>query len=224
MTLTWLCPTWNRPACVRRLIAQFLAQDFPRDQLSLLILDDSGQYTNQTGPGWQLISFPRRFHSLPAKYNALLGLVVTDAVVIAEDDDLYSPQHSAACAAALRYGNVSKPSKVKVQCGPEHIESDPGRFHASLAIETEFLRSLGGWPLTSRADFDLQLIARLRQAGTIADPCQLGFEPTYTFTWETSGHYHAQAYGRGPEDAGYYDRAAAASGPVEFVGQVFNLP
>lgn len=223
MTLTWLCPTWNRPACVRQLITQFLAQDYPRDKLQLLIIDDAGQYDNQSGPGWQLISFNRRFTSLPEKYNAMLGMVRTDGIVIAEDDDLYSPQHSAACAAALAQGNVSKPSVVRVQYGPEHTESDPGRFHASLAIRTEFLRSIGGWPVTRRADFDLQLISKLRETGTkLIDPCELGYEPTYTFRWETSGHYHAQAYGHGPGDPEYYDRAAAASGSVRFVGELFS--
>lgn len=222
MTLTWLCPTWNRPACLRELVRQFLAQDYPRDQLQLLILDDAGQYDNQQGPGWQLISFARRFHSLPEKYNALLSLVNTDGVIIAEDDDLYSSRHSSACAGALQFGNVSKPSVVNVQYGPEHTESDPGRFHASLAMRTEFLRSIGGWPITTRADFDLQLIAKLRRTGTrIVDPCELGYPPTYTFRWETSGHYHAQAYGHGPDDPGYYDRAAAASGAIQFVGKLF---
>jgi hypothetical protein len=227
LSITWLTCTWNRPRCLRNLVRQFLAQDYPKDQLSLLILDDAGQYHNQGDNNWQLISFNRRFFSLAEKYNALLGMVNSDIVVIAEDDDLYSPLHTKAHATALELSaaNTSKPSRVKVQYGPEHEESDPGRFHASMAIEAGWLRSIGGWgygPDSMRADFDLQLIAKLREKGTIADPCSYGFEPTYTFTWETSGHYHAQAYGTGPGDKGFYGRAALASGPVEFVGDLFS--
>ena len=112
MKLTWICPTWNRPKCVADLVGQFLAQDYPQEKLNLLILDDAGQYENQSGDRWQLISFNRPFSTLGDKYNAMLSMVDADAVVITEDDDVYLPQHTAACAHALQFGDVCKPTNV----------------------------------------------------------------------------------------------------------------
>jgi hypothetical protein len=227
MTVTWICPTWNRPKCLRELVRQFLAQDYPRERLELLILDDAGQYENQRGDDgqgghrWQLISFDRPFPTLGDKYNALLSMVTTEAVVIAEDDDLYHPRHTAQHAQVLLDFSASKPSTVNVDHKGLHREPAAGRFHASMAARTDLLRSLGGWPTNRRADFDLQMIAKLQRAfGQFGDPCLIDPEPTYTFTWEGSGHYHAQAYGRGPTDEGWLARARAAAGPVSFIGDL----
>lgn len=221
MTLTWLCPTWNRPKLLANLVRQFLAQEYPADQVELLILDDAGQYDNQRGDRWQVISFDRPFATLPEKYNAMLGIVTSDAVIIAEDDDLYSPQHTTACAAALAVGKVCKPSRVLTHVGGVIRNEDAvGRFHASLAFDANWARQLGGWPVTRRADFDLQMIGRLTQARSLVDPIAMGFAPTYMFTWEGTGHYHAQAYGQGPADEGWLARARQAAGPIHYVGKI----
>lgn len=220
MKLTWICPTWNRPECLRNLIAQFKAQEHKESEL--LILDDSGQYSNQEGSGWQLISFKRPFHTLPEKYNALLGMATSDAIVIAEDDDLYSPQHSSACEAALQVGRWCKPSKVKSLYGGKlNIEDSAGRFHASIACWCRNLRHVGGWPITQTGDFDQQLIKRLETECPASDPIALGFEPTYTFNWDKSGHSHGQSAMQGPRDQEWLTRARIAAGPIEYVGELF---
>ncbi len=218
--LTWICPTWNRPAMLANLVRQFLAQDYPADRRELLILNDSGQFDTQSGDGWQLISFPRRFHSLPEKYNALLGLVgqYSDAVVVAEDDDLYSPQHTAACAAALANAEVCKPSQVLMTYrGETSLRDARGRFHASLAMRAGWFRGLGGWPITRELNFDKRLMGDLQQHGRLGDPIKLGYSPTYTYVWDgVRGHGSAfRAHG-----LDWYDRAAAASGPPPYIGQL----
>lgn len=218
--LTWICPTWNRPALLANLVRQFLAQDYPADRCELLILCDSGQFDSQAGAGWQIIAIPRRFHSLPEKYNALLGLVGrhSDAVVIAEDDDLYSPHHSSACAAALANADYCKPSRVLMTYNGTTTPRDArGRFHASLAMQIDWFRSLGGWPLTRELNFDKRLMHDLQQHGRHGDPIKLGFEPTYTYVWDgVRGHGSAfRTYG--PD---WYDRAAEASGHVPYLGKL----
>lgn len=239
MKLCWICPTWNRPECLRNLVRQFLAQDYPRDKLQLIILDDAEQYETQNGDRWKIVSLKRvivdpAFSTLPAKYNALLKLVPIDcdAVVIAEDDDDYHPLHTAACAAALRHANWCKPSRVRSDFAPSGEPAD-GRFHASLAMRRDWLMSHGGWPISNRADFDQQLIAKLTAIEPPADPlsCRLPglqgvlmrhcYPMTYTFRWGSSGHTHAQAYTRGPDDCDWLQRARGASGPVEYVGKLF---
>lgn len=218
--LTWICPTWNRPAMLANLVRQFLAQEYPADRRELLILCDSGQFDNQSGDGWQLISIPRRFHSLPEKYNALLGLVSqsSDAVVIAEDDDLYSPLHTAGCAAALANAEVCKPSLVNMTYrGETTPRNGRGRFHASLAMRADWLRKLGGWPNTREPAFDKRLMGDLQQHGRLGDPIRLGFPPTYTYVWDgVRGHGSAfRAHGEN-----WYDQAAAATGPPPYVGKL----
>lgn len=237
MKLCWICPTWNRPACLRNLIAQFLAQDDSQHELHLIICDDAGQYCYQFGTDpagghrWEIMPVGSPFATLPEKYNALLGMVPQscEGIVIAEDDDLYHPLHSAACAAALQLGDVSKPSKVRSQYGGrEQTEDAAGRFHASLAVRADFLRHIGGWPATARADFDQQFIARLA-TGRVVDPLtcrhnwRIGwrhFPPTYCFRWETTQHTHAQGVMRGPADEDWLERARAAAGPIAYVGKL----
>ena len=219
--LTWICPTWNRPTLLAGLVRQFLAQDYPATRRELLILCDSGQFDTQAGDGWQLIAIPRRFHSLPAKYNALLGLVGqhSDAVVIAEDDDLYSPLHSAACNAALQQHDFAKPSSVLMTYrGLTSPRESRGRFHASLAMHAPWLRSLGGWPLTSAPNFDKQFMSRLCDRNRVAgDPIALGYPPTYTYVWDGVGGHGSAFRAHGDN---WYDRAAEAAGKVPQLGKL----
>ena len=64
------------------------------------------------------------------------------------------------------------------------------------------------------------MIARLNREQKLTDPLELGHGSTYTFTWEGSGHYHAQAYGRGADDEGWLERARHAAGPIHYVGKL----
>lgn len=220
MRATWITPTWNRPKLLGQLVRQFLDQTYDAEQLDMLILDDAGQYHTQLiDKRIHLISFYRPFATLPEKYNALLGMIDHEGcVVIAEDDDLYAPDHTLRHVQALEKSNWSKPSRVWTDVGGvKQIEPAAGRFHASIAARVPFLRSTGGWPITRRADFDLMLLARLSHfGGNPADPAGTA-DPTYTFTWEKTGHYHAQAYGRGPDDENWLSRAREAAGPIHFV-------
>ena len=64
----------------------------------------------------------------------------------------------------------------------------------------------GGWPLTSRGDFDQQLMARLNFLGTAGDPCSVA-TTGYVFRWGPTGAYPGQALMRGPEDEEWYGQA-----------------
>jgi hypothetical protein len=56
----------------------FHGQDYPEDRRELIILDDAGELQNDSCGGWQIISIPRRFRSLPEKFNAIAGLAKGD--------------------------------------------------------------------------------------------------------------------------------------------------
>lgn len=206
-----LCPTYRRPKLLENSIACYLAQDYPADRRELIILDDAGELQNQTGEGWQIISIPRRFRSLPEKFNALAGLARGEVLVVWEDDDIYLRHHVSSHVTAMVGHLWSKPSKVLSDYTGEIREEDAsGRFHASLAMMRHGFEECGGWPLTLRGDFDQQLIARLNGLGSPGDPCSVG-SPSYIFRWGSTGAYHGQASMLGPDDEGWYTRC----GPLD---------
>lgn len=210
-TRSCLCPTYRRTQLLQESIACFEAQDYPADCRELIILDDAGELENQTGDGWQIISIPRRFRSLPEKFNALAGLSRGDILVVWEDDDIYLPHHISSHVAAMDGLLWSKPSKVLSDYTGEIQEEDAtGRFHASLAFTRQALEQVGGWPLTLRGDFDQQLIARFNAIGPAGDSCLLA-APSYIFRWGSTGAYHGQALMQGPGDVNWYGRASNAS-------------
>jgi hypothetical protein len=200
-----LCPTYRRPKLLENSIACFLAQDYPADRRELIVLDDAGELQNQIGDGWQIISIPRRFRSLPEKFNALTGLARGEILVVWEDDDIYLPHHISSHVAAMAGHLWSKPSKVLSDYTGEIQEEDAaGRFHASLAFTRRALEQVGGWPMTLRGDFDQQLIARLNAVGFAGDPCEFA-DPAYVFRWGSTGAYHGQALMTGPADESWYE-------------------
>jgi hypothetical protein len=202
-----LCPTYRRLKLLENSIACFLAQDYPADRRELIVLDDAGELENQTGAGWQIISIPRRFRSLPEKFNALAGLARGGILVVWEDDDIYLPHHISSHVAAMERHLWSKPSKVLSDYTGEVQEEDAtGRFHASIAITRRAYEMCGGWPLTMRGDFDQQLLARLKAIGLPADPSAAA-TPGYVFRWGSTGAYHGQALMRGPDDEDWYEHA-----------------
>ena len=187
-----------------------MAQDYPVDRRELIVMDDAGELENQTGDGWQIISIPRRFRSLPEKFNVLAGLAEGEILVVWEDDDIYLPHHISSHVNAMEGHLWSKPSKVLSDYTGQIQEEDAtGRFHASLAFTRQAFEQVGGWPLTLRGDFDQQLIARLNTIGPAGDPCHLA-TPAYIFRWGSTGAYHGQAMMQGPNDENWYERVPSA--------------
>tara|TARA_R110002096_G_C14446168_1_gene711159 strand:+ start:207 stop:851 length:645 start_codon:yes stop_codon:yes gene_type:complete len=178
-----------------------------------VILDDAGQIAPQQGDGWEVISVPRRFRSLPEKFNALAGLARGDVLVVWEDDDIYLPWHITAHVKALADGGFSKPSRVlSLYTGELREEEAAGRFHASIAFTRESFDTTGGWPLTKRGDFDQTFLRRLAGVMTTVDPCRT-HPPSYVFRWGSTRSYHGQGVMQGPSDVDWYER-------VSGVGQI----
>lgn len=215
-TVAWITPTYRRPQTLANLIACFLAQDYPADLLSLLILDDAGQYGPACrGDRWEVVSITRRFTSLPAKFNAAVALTDAEILIVAEDDDTFLPHHTSAHVDALRHAHFSKPSQV-LSDYPGHLvtENAAGRFHGSIAFRRKLWEQAGGWPLTHQANFDQQMMTHFAAvAGTTADPCAKA-APSYVFRWRT-GHYHGQSFADGPGDQHWYAAAKQDGQPQQ---------
>lgn len=209
---TVLCPTFRKPKLLANALACYLAQTYPADRRELLIFDSAQQFQTQRGEGWRLISLSERPPSLPAKYNLMVASSnpATDIFVVWDDDDVYLPHHVASHAAVMekRFDTASakwsKPREVlSTYTGQPLVENAAGRFHGSIAIGSDFLDSIGCWPMTSRADFDQQIIATLQRSMPPCDPIDIS-PPSYVFRWGSTGAYHSQHVMKSPDDETWY--------------------
>ncbi|WP_437191555.1 glycosyltransferase [Planctomicrobium sp. SH527] len=190
MKLAALCCTYLRPHTLGQLIESFLRQDYPARHRELIILDDAGQYRNQEGDGWRLISIARRFRTLGEKRNACAALASPDVegFLVADDDDIYLPHWFSTQAQALKQAEWSRPSLVLSETATGLRESPTeGLYHASWAFRRKAFDRVRGYGPVNNGE-DQEFAARLVQAGVkICDPCQ--FAPPFFLV-----RYHNQSY------------------------------
>jgi len=198
--LAALCCTYQRPHLLGQLIESFLRQEYPPEKRELVILDDAGQYDNQEGENWRLISIPRRFHSLGEKRNACAALASPDAegFLVADDDDLYLPHWFSTQAEALRRADWSRPSLVLLHQGGQLAEHDTDcLYHGGWAFRREAFYRVRGYGPHNNGE-DQELAGRLQNAGvTVFDPCEL--RPPFYIYRNDNTSYHLSWMG----DDGY---------------------
>ena len=177
--VTWVCCTFNRHRSLGHLVHCFLQQDYPAELRRLVILDDAGQYENQQGDGWELVSVPRRFATLGQKRNAAWALAGdTDILCGVDDDDMYLPHAMSACVAALTEGEWAIPSAVYQECSPGVYALEPYHGHSSTwgYRREDYMRTTGFSFENKGEDGGLQVQFE-ELALRIVDPLKLGFEP-----------------------------------------------
>ena len=150
MKIAAVCCTYLRPRQLGRLIQCFLRQDYPAGRRELVILDDAGQYNDQRGDGWRLVSVDRRFPSLGEKRNAAAAMVSDDVDALApwDDDDQYLPWALSASVAALELAPWSRPSVVPFSTARRQaLAAQDGRVVArQLGLHARGLRPRGRLP------------------------------------------------------------------------------
>ena len=204
MKIAAVCCTYLRPRQLGRLVQCFLRQDYPAERRELVILDDAGQYNDQRGSGWRLVSVDRRFPSLGEKRNAAAALVSADVDALApwDDDDQYLPWALSASVAALELAPWSRPSEVLSPQPDGRLvrRKTGGLWHASWAYTREAFDRVGGYPAINNGE-DQALARRLEKVATAqADPIALGFPPFFLWSWGGGrSSWHLSALGQ----AGY---------------------
>jgi hypothetical protein len=201
MNIAAVCCTFLRPRQLGHLVHCFLKQDHPAEKRELVILDDAGQYDDQQGNGWRLISVPRRYPTLGEKRNAAAALVSdeVDALAVWDDDDLYLPWSLRACVAALKVAPWSRPSLVlhPQMDGSLKQHETGGLFHGGWAYTRRAFQQAGGYPAQNNGE-DQAFARRLKRASLEeADPTELGLKPFYVYSWGNSGEWHLS--GMGPD-------------------------
>jgi len=196
--LACICCTFARPKLLTHALQSYLMQDYPADRCELIILDDAGQYRNQshTEPKtWHLISTKRRFRTLGEKRNASAALVSpdTDALVVWDDDDIYLPWTLKAHAAALRKAPWSVPSVILWEEARRKklvAHATNGLFHAAWAFTREAFSRVCGYPFMQSGQ-DQGLAKRFKQAGVArTDPITLGFDAYFVQRWGSTRSWH----------------------------------
>jgi glycosyltransferase involved in cell wall biosynthesis len=197
MKLCCTVSTYNRPHLLPRIIKCFEEQDY--DDRYMVILDDGGQYENQCGDRWSLVSVSSRFPSLGDKRNAVLDMVPSDtyAVLPTDDDDLFLPWHLSAAANALAISDWSRPSVVispmmlgdvtvfrQNYTGHRDDNTTNRLYHPAWAMKLSCVFACGGYPSGLSGPEDQGLMRKLEDAGVSqADPVELGFAPSYVYCW-----------------------------------------
>lgn len=204
MKLAALCCTYQRPHTLGQLIESFMRQQYSSESRELIILDDAGQYDSQVGDGWQLVSMPRRFHSLGEKRNSCAALASpdVDGFLVADDDDIYLPHWFETQAEALQLSEWSRPSLVLLEDGEglREIETS-GMYHGGWAFRKEAFYRVGGYgPLNNGEDRDLA--ERLGAGGLSPSDPSLLASPFYIYRTENNSYHLSHLSEAGYQDLG----------------------
>jgi hypothetical protein len=201
--ITCLCPTYERPACLRDAVRCFLGQEYPNRYL--LILNDAGEAIDPDAVGLPpdmgcVMNAPARYPTLGHKRQALLEMADTPLVAHWDDDDLVLPWHLSMCVAAWQAHPAAtcvRPNLAWFGVGPRgawHLRG-PCRnvWEGLMVFERERALSLGGYATvdSGQAKVLLEAFARARELHTWDPPlCDI----SYIYRW-SDGHRHVSAGG-----------------------------
>lgn len=201
MKIAAICCTYKRPVQLANALACFLNQDYPAELREMIILDDAGQYDEQVGEGWSLVSTRQRFRTLGEKRNATAALVSpdVDAYCVWDDDDAYLPWHLSTSAAALAEADYTIPTRLLTEDSRGRIRPKKNiyLFHGAWAFRRTAFEQVGGYPFIQSGQ-DQGLLRRLKNADLRrADPIQIDSRPSYIYRWyAVPGAYHISSLGR----------------------------
>jgi glycosyltransferase involved in cell wall biosynthesis len=186
--ITAICPTFNRPKLLGRAIRAFEKQTY--ENRFLIIVDDLGQYKNQGGKNWRLVSFPQRIMSLGEKNNVCAALAPRETWAYAkwDDDDIYMPWHLEALADALSIGEWVQPRHAidfwnGRWCIVETFNRrNPNKFcyHGCWAYTRELFKKVGGYRGEYAGD-DGEFQNRLLKKGFHSVDIDPRFQPSYWY-------------------------------------------
>lgn len=227
MKLAALCCTYLRPDGLGQLIECFRRQDYPIELRELVILDDAGQYENQSGEGWRLVSIPNRFRSLGEKRNACAALASPDVegFLVADDDDIYLQHWFKTQAEALRQAEWSRPGLVLLEHGAEELREGEtgGLYHGGWAFRKSAFQKVIGYGPHNNGE-DQELAGRLSGAGvTECDPCKFA-DPFYVYRIDNNSYHLSYMDDRGYRELGRSETTEPSKIPIGWSRDWDRLP
>lgn len=213
-------PTCNRPELLGRMIKCFSRQTY--ENRFLVILDDLGQYDNQSGDRWELVSVRRRILSLGEKNNCAVAMAPRDtfALVKMDDDDFYAPWHFEAMAEALERGDLVQPRHAIDFVDGRWVVSetynrrfeDHFAYHGTWAFRRSLFERVGGYRPRYAGD-DGELQERLLALGVRSVDVDQKYPVSYWYNRGLPGRISE----RGGSEQAYWESAPAEP---KWVGKV----
>jgi glycosyltransferase involved in cell wall biosynthesis len=196
--VSFVCTTYRRFSCVKRILAQFNAQTYPNKELIIFNTDEEFPYIMENQTDNVIIVNNGRDYVTNVNYTNR-GDICRDAVthatgdyfMLADDDDIYLPFHLEQAVDGIEELGTDawKPQK-SLFAAPGKIELTQNTLEASVIVKMDRIREIG-----FRNDLTgyegLSWYTKLRDEKQL-DEYNTKFVPSYCFNWsdpsEMAGH------------------------------------
>jgi len=196
--VSFVCTTYRRFSCVKRILAQFNAQTYPNKELIIFNTDEEFPYTMENQQDNVTIVNNGVDYVTNVNYTNR-GDICRDAVthatgdyfMLGDDDDIYLPFHLQQAVDGIEELGTDawKPQK-SLFAAPGRIELAQNTMEASVIVKMDRIREIG-----FRSDLTgyegLSWYTRLRDEGQLNE-YNTKFVPSYCFNWsdpsEMAGH------------------------------------
>lgn len=196
--VSFVCTTFRRFTCVRRILAQFYAQTYPNKELIIFNTDMAYPYTMEEEDPSVIIINNEIDHTTRKPYTNR-GSILEDAVtyatgdyfMLADDDDVYLPWHIQQAVDEIEKTDKDAWKPEYSFFATKHsISLVKNTLEASVIIKMDRIRELG-----FRKDLTgyegLSWYTKLRDEGNLDENCK-SYLPSYCFNWgdvpELAGH------------------------------------
>lgn len=203
--ISFVCTTYRRFECVKRIIAQYYAQSYYRKELIILNTDIEHPYSlDFKDANIKIIN--QNIDFLSGKPYTNRGQICRDAVMyatgdyfmLADDDDIYLPWHfQQAIEEIFVTGKDAWKPEYSFFALPDKLEVVKNTLEASVIVKMNRIREIGF--RTDETGYEgLSWYTKLRDEGHI-DENNKNYVPSYCFNWgdpqEMAGHKQSGAIG-----------------------------
>lgn len=196
--VSFICTTYRRFYCVKRILAQFYAQTYPNKELIIFNTDMEFPYEMLVNVSNVIIVNNDKDYQTGLPYTNR-GQICRDAVthasgeyfMLADDDDIYLPYHLEQAVKGIKSNGMDawKPEK-SLFATREEIKLVQNTLEASVIVKMNRIREIG-----FRSDITgyegLSWYTKLRDEGQL-DENNKKYVPSYCFNWsdptEIAGH------------------------------------
>lgn len=196
--VSFVCTTYRRFYCVRRIVSQYNAQTYPNKELIIFNTDIDYPYELSFEDDSIIIINNNTDYKTGKKYENR-GQICRDAVthatgdyfLLADDDDIYLPWHLQQAVEGIEESNTDawKPQKSFFST-PDKVELSQNTMEASVIVKMNRIREIG-----FRSDLTgyegLSWYTQLRDEKQLNE-YNTNYLPSYAFNWsdprEVAGH------------------------------------
>jgi glycosyltransferase involved in cell wall biosynthesis len=196
--VSFVCTSYRRYFCVRRILSQFYAQSYPNKELIIFNTDKDNPYELAIQDP-AVIIINNGIDYLTGNPYENRGQICRDAVthatgdyfMLADDDDIYLPWHLEQAVDGIEAnGKDAWKPEMSFFATPERLELVMNTMEASVIVKMDRIREIGF--RVDKTGFEgLSWYTKLRDEGNL-DEHNKDYLPSYCFNWgdpsEVAGH------------------------------------